>query len=390
MTAPLAALLDEAVEARAAPALAAAVLRDGRLVHLSAHGRLAEGPAGSATWFDLASLTKPLATGLSALALAGRGALPLDAPASRFLPAFRGGGKEAITIELLLAHASGLPAWRPYFARAAADPVAGAAFRGEPSAEAFARGRALVDEAVDAEPLETRPGQATRYSDTGYLALGRIVEAAAAEPLDAFWRREIASRLGETEADFFALPGGPPPPGRPIAATGTARPRPPAPGQEAALAGVARFEIGPRPGEVDDDNAFARGGVAGHAGLFGTAPAVARLGQAFLEETEGAARLAPAALARRFASPRPGAARGLSWDRPDPAGSSMGSLLGAGPRGAVGHLGFTGCSLWIDLDARLVVALLSNRTLAGRASEGVRRLRSRFHDAVARAFGGVD
>jgi CubicO group peptidase (beta-lactamase class C family) len=149
------------------------------------------------------------------------------------------------------------------------------------------------------------------------------------------------------------------------------------------------------PGEVDDDNAWVMDGVAGHAGLFGTAPDVAALGQAVLDDRDGAGRLAPpglwaAALARDRTTP--GSTRALGFDTREPGdpggASSAGRRLGARAPGAVGHTGFTGTSLWIDLARRVVVALCTNRTAGprGRAETGIREFRPRFHDAVVEAL----
>jgi CubicO group peptidase (beta-lactamase class C family) len=144
---------------------------------------------------------------------------------------------------------------------------------------------------------------------------------------------------------------------------------------------------------VDDDNAWTMDGVAGHAGLFGQAGDVARFGQAVLDEADGAGRLAPRWLwARALArdAETPGSTRALGFDtrRPGdaPAGASTGRYVGGTPPGAVGHLGFTGVSLWIDLGRRLVVALCTNRTAQGRADLRLREFRPRFHDAVVEAL----
>jgi CubicO group peptidase (beta-lactamase class C family) len=140
---------------------------------------------------------------------------------------------------------------------------------------------------------------------------------------------------------------------------------------------------------VDDDNAFAMGGVAGHAGLFSTARDVARLGQAWLDALAGRGRWLGRATAERFAARdgTPGSGRALAWDTPSPGGS-LGARLGRGPLGAVGHLGFTGVSLWIDRDRELSCALLTNHVHpAGSDRARINAFRARFHDAVAEALG---
>jgi CubicO group peptidase (beta-lactamase class C family) len=140
---------------------------------------------------------------------------------------------------------------------------------------------------------------------------------------------------------------------------------------------------------VNDDNAWAMGGGAGHAGVFSTALDVAAVGQAWLDALLGRPSVVPAAAAAEFArpDPTPGSTRALGWDTPSAEGSSLGTWLGRGPRGAIGHLGFTGTSLWIDVDAELVVALLTNRVHPSRDNEAIRSFRPRLHDAVAAALG---
>jgi CubicO group peptidase (beta-lactamase class C family) len=383
-------LLDEAVAGGVAPGAAAAVLHRGRLIHDSAAGfaqQVPESiPLAEDTWFDLASLTKPLAVGLVALRLYTHGRLDLDAPVVDLVPTDVAHDWESIRITHLLEHRAGLPAWKPYFREL---PALSPLFSGGTEAartRAFAKGRAELPALALRERLISVAGEETLYSDIGFLALGRILEQVGKAPLETLFRREVRAPLGLTDIDYFDLRD-PKPRARPAcAATGLTRPRAPAPDQEEELAGMPLVPVGPRPGEVDDDNAFACGGVAGHAGLFGTPRAVARIGQAFLEAATAGGTLAPTAMARRFLGPG-GGERGLSWERPTREGSSLGSHLGRGPLGAVGHLGFTGCSLWIDLDAELVVALCTNRTHLTRSNLAIRHFRPRFHDAVARAIG---
>jgi CubicO group peptidase (beta-lactamase class C family) len=140
---------------------------------------------------------------------------------------------------------------------------------------------------------------------------------------------------------------------------------------------------------VHDDNARALGGVAGHSGLFASAGDVAALGQAWLEAWARGSAFLPRDTARLFAARDavPGSTRALAWDTPSPGGSAIGSRLGRGPAGAIGHLGFTGCSLWIDLDREVVCALLTSHCPRVGEVEVIRAFRRRFHDAVAEALG---
>jgi CubicO group peptidase (beta-lactamase class C family) len=212
------------------------------------------------------------------------------------------------------------------------------------------------------------------YSDIGFILLGHLLEELGKARLDTLFFKYIATELNLT-AGFRSLSPAPPMPPE-MAPTGVKRPRDPAPGQE-GMWEVAQVYSGL--GEVDDDNAWAMGGVAGHAGLFGTALDVAVFGQAVLEG--------------RFAPPngRPwevdpetaGSTRALGFEVPGLDLPSCGMRFGrAGPKGAIGHTGFTGVSLWIDFDRKLVVSLCTNRVALGRLNLKIRGFRPEFHEAV--------
>ncbi len=390
MTAVLAAVsgaLEEGRRDGVAPALSAAVLRGGALVHASWHGEIPV-PGRRALrrddLFDVASLTKVLATATVAAQLVEEGALGLDERVASRLPGFEAGGKERVTVRQLLAHSSGLPAWRPYFELAASDPVAAAAFlppdRRPPAAAlapAFARGRDLLRGAVLAEPLEAPPGERALYGDPAFIALGLLLEAIAREPLARLAERRVFRPLG-LSATFY-LDGLDPE---------SARAR--SEGRSFAPTGRCdhRHEIAQ--GAVDDDNAWAAGGVAGHAGVFSTALDVVALGQAWLDAALGRTSIVPGAAAAEFVrrDATPGSERALGWDTPSRGSTSLGDRLGRGRRGAIGHLGFTGCSLWVDLDAEVVCALLTNHVHPrGADKPRIRAFRRKFHDAVAEALG---
>jgi CubicO group peptidase (beta-lactamase class C family) len=362
-----------------APHLRAALIRGGvRTVF----------PSGDdALLFDLASLTKPLCTGMCAMALAGRRALSLDEPVKRYLPELSAAAGSATVVQLL-DHSAGLPAWRPLFRAVMQDAAGQALYSATAGAderrEGFRAGHRLVlGEALAVLPEEA-PGARALYSDVGFLWLQAVLERVSQKPLDVLYGDLMREARCTQHPRFFDLKRGETPT-VPCAPTGELRPRPPVEGQEDALRGTTAVEVGLRPGEVDDDNAYAEGGVAGHAGLFGTAAEAAEVGQLFLEDLHGARRLVEPSLAERFVGPSGPGKRGLAWDRPARKGSSLGTRLGRGRRGAVGHLGFTGCSLWIDLDRELVVALVSNRVLPDRRNDAIRGFRPRFHDAVAQS-----
>jgi CubicO group peptidase (beta-lactamase class C family) len=382
----VAALLDAARGEGIAPALGAVILRGGERVHASSHGEIADPsprPLRGDDLFDVASLTKVLATTTLVVQLVAEGRLELEAPAARWLPGLGRAGHGGITLRHLLTHASGLPGWRPFFERAMADPEAGRAFL--PPAErpglegltgAFTRGEAMLKEAVAGEPLEAAPGARATYSDLGFLALGWIVEAAGGDRLSRLASRRIFGPLGLRSTGFVDGLDAP-------SALRFARGRSFVPTERCAH----RQEV--NQGHVNDDNAWSAGGGTGHAGLFSTPEEVAAIGQAWLEALRGGRGVVPreaVAFARRDASVA-GSTRALGWDTPSAEGSTLGTRLGRGRRGAIGHLGWTGCSLWIDLDQELVCVLLTNHCHpAGSDRARLNPFRARFHDAVAAAL----
>jgi CubicO group peptidase (beta-lactamase class C family) len=389
MTAVLAAVrevLDEGLRRGVAPALSAVVLRGGAVVHASTHGALPDPgarPVADRDLFDVASLTKVMVTTTLVAQLVEDGTLALDQPVAPLLPGFAAAGKGAITLRQLLAHASGLPRWRPYYELAAADHVAAAAFRApeeRPAPEAlvpaFERGRAIVRAAVLGEALEAPPGKRAVYCDPGFLALGFLLENVLGRPLAALADTRILGPLGL--ADTFFLDRLAP---RDAAARAAGRAFLP------TELCIHRHEV--NRGAVNDDNAWAVGGAAGHAGLFSTARDVAALGQAWLDALRGrGGAVVPAATAAELArrDGTAGTTRALGWDTPSSEGSSLGTRLGREGR-TIGHLGFTGTSLWIDAEREVVVALLTNRVHPSRENELIRAFRPAFHDAVAEALG---
>ncbi|MCS6914299.1 MAG: serine hydrolase [Myxococcales bacterium] len=304
----------------------------------------AVGEATLSTWFDLASLTKALCTSLLAMRCVAAGCLDLE---EEVWP--------GVSVALLLAHGSGLPAWRPLFAEVPPGP----------------RAREAMVAAAAATPRGPA-GVAAVYSDLGYIVLGDLLERRGGDRLDRLFA-PLAHALG-AELGF-----------RPVGEAAAVPPWACAP---------TRRETPAREllqGEVHDDNARAMGGVAGHAGLFGTVGGVSRLLQALVEAWQGRdpGLGIPTAVLHRFLSARPvpGATWALGWDRPDPhpGRSAAGDRWS---RQGLGHLGFTGCSAWMDPPAGRWVVLLSNRVAAPttEAAEAARLrlqlLRPRLHDAL--------
>ena len=343
--APVARLVDEAVDRRAFPCAAVEVGGSAGPVWSHAAGTLSYDDREAATLdtvFDLASLTKVLATTTALMRLVDAGTVSLADRVGSRLGEWRGGGRESVTIADLLEHAGGLTAHLPFFRDH--------------------RGRADFQHAICTLPLEYPPRTRSLYSDLGFMLLAFIAADAAGAGLDEQFG-EVAGRLGLGDLRF-----------RPSAAW---RSR------------TAPTEVDPwrgrvLRGEVHDENAWALGGVAGHAGLFGTAPAVGRFARAVLETLAGRPRLVrPETLAQFVRRGRvAGSSRALGWDTMLVTSSCGRSLSPA----AFGHTGFTGTSLWVDPVQDLYVVLLTNRVHPTRSNEAILQVRPAVHDAAVRAL----
>lgn len=310
-------------------------------------------PVGADTVYDLASLTKPLATWALVARAIGQGALSTETRARQVLGGLPPQWGE-VRVRHLLGHSAGLPAHRDFYLE----------LRQAPAEQA----RSQLVEMATAEPLIAGPGSAAVYSDLGYITLAAILEEIDGRRLDEQFAAEIAAPLGLRSTGF-----------RPIGEIAAADPATVAPTERDEQRGLVV-------GEVHDENAHAAGGVCGHAGLFGTAGDVAR----FAVEVMAAARgersrlFDPGVVAELIATPAaPETSWRLGWDTPSPppARSHAGDLW---PRTGVGHLGFTGTSLWLDPPSGSAVALLSNRVYGSRDPEPIRELRRAVMDAAAR------
>ncbi|WP_063796056.1 serine hydrolase domain-containing protein [Streptacidiphilus griseoplanus] len=291
------------------------------------------------TVFDLASLTKVVATLPAVLRLADEGALSLDDPVHRHLPAFAGAGKDEVTVRLLLAHSSGLPAHREL------DRLPG--------------GPQDRVAAVLAEPLAAAPGSTVCYSDLGFVLLGEVVAAVAGAPLERAVAELVLDPLGMASTRY----------------------RPPADWRPRVAATEAPPGGGPKVGVVHDENAEALGGVAGHAGLFGTAVDVARyLGSCWLAEESLVLSRAVRTEAVRCQTEGLDGRRGLGWTL---RGDRWDHMSVAWPRTGAGHTGFTGTSVAVDPVTGLWAVLLTNAVHLGRGRSGIVALRRQVHDALA-------
>lgn len=312
-------------------------------------------PMSRETLFDLASVTKCLGTALCAMRLWERGGLDLDRPIRGWFRGLGTDGKGTITCRQLLSHSSGLPSWRPYFQDYPEERF------DVPCDEIVAR--------ILAEPLESDPGSREVYSDLGFILLGRILEILAREPLDELFLNAVARPLGLEKTRYRRLEKG----RRWLEAD-----------PDADVAATERCPWRKRVlvGEVHDENCYLMGGVAGHAGLFSTAREVDRILACLLEAWEG--RPSPfgqegvRTFLRRATADR-GGTWALGWDSPTPGASASGRHFSPT---SFGHNGFTGTSVWMDLERRVAVVLLTNRVHPDRTNLSIRSLRPEVHDAV--------
>jgi CubicO group peptidase (beta-lactamase class C family) len=324
-------------------------------------------PMARDTIFDLASLTKPIATTTALLWLVHEGAVGLDDPVAKHLPAFAGRDKEGVSVRHLLTHSSGLRPWRPFHeAYLEKERKTGERLLATPAAR-----EGIVERTLRSK-LVHDPGTAAVYGDLDFIALGALVEAVARQPLDDFCAERVFTPLGMTDTFFVRLTDArsslPEPLRRRVAAT-----------ENCPWRGRVLW------GEVHDPNAWAMGGVAGHAGLFSSADDVMTFARAILDVWHGRSGVLPRETLREFTRRQElpaGSDWALGWDTPTAGSSSSGRHFG---QHSIGHLGFTGTSLWIDLEREAVVVMLTNRVhLVAKKSRF--SLRPEVHDLVLEAF----
>jgi serine-type D-Ala-D-Ala carboxypeptidase len=341
-------VLSQAISQRAFPSASIAVTHKGQLVCLKGFGHFVyemESPeVTAASIYDLASLTKVLATTSLAMILCDRGLLDLEMPLVKLVPEIKTDDirRERITLRMLLAHSSGLPAYEKLYLRA--------------------QGRDEVFSAACATPLAAEPGSQAEYSDIGFIILGAALERLADELLDRFCQREVFGRLGMAHTGFDP----------PLHWWSDI---PPTQDDQAFRHRIIQAE-------VQDENASAMEGVAGHAGVFSSAEDVAIFANIMLHG--GAPIVRPETLAvftKRQTSPA-GTSRALGWDTPSTP-SQSGQYFSAR---SFGHLGYTGTSLWIDPEREVSITMLTNRTWPDCKNDAIKQVRPKFHDAILEAL----
>ena len=352
-------VLTDAIDQRAFPGAAFGVLQGGDRLAIDSVGRFTYQPDSPRvqpeTIFDMASVSKAMATTAMAMLLWERGQMDLEEPVGSRLPEFlhstpgderTAGLKQKITARMLLAHCSGLPAYAPLYktCRSASE---------------------LLDACLHM-PLETVPGTQAAYSDIGFIILGLLLESVAGERLDSFCRREVFAPLGMNSTLYCPpaelMPFIPP------------------------TSDAENFRHRVLQGEVHDGNCWMLGGVSGHAGVFSNVADVLSLADCLLHLGRNVFQANTVSMFTGRQRMPPNSGWALGWDSPTEP-SSSGKFFSAH---SVGHLGYTGTSLWIDFDKQVAIVLLTNRTYPGNdaaASEAIKNVRPRFHDALMQELG---
>jgi serine-type D-Ala-D-Ala carboxypeptidase len=359
--APAYQVLSDAIAARAFPGCAFGVFANGRVVLQGALGVSTYDqdafPIAPGMIYDIASVSKVVATTTAVMILVERGALDVDMPVGDLLPGFvigRASSERArhITIRHLLAHNSGLPGYVELFQTAS-------------TSEELLRACLHL-------PIEAEPGTRAEYSDPGFILLGKALETLTRESLDAWVQREIFAPLQMPSTGY--------------------NPEPARRGLIPPTEEDQNFRRRRIQGEVQDENAWVLKGVAGHAGVFSNTSDLLHFAEAVLavegeNESRPSVKLFSKLTLDRFAQRQgpPGSSRALGWDTPS-ENSSAGQYFS---ERSIGHLGYSGCSLWIDLDARIAVVLLTNRTWPDRKTQLIRQVRPAFHNAVRQALMSV-
>lgn len=343
-------IMNKALVERAFPGAVIRVSEKGKVLFEKAFGFSDDGrkiPVSVSTVYDLASLTKPLSAVPAIMLLMQWGRLSFDSTMNDLLPGPDWGEKGAVTLIQLLTHSSGLPDYRPYF---------------EDLKDVSPENRSKrLKELLVHEPLIDPPGAVTRYSDIGYMILAWVVEEKTGMPLSRFVESGIYAPLGIRDL-FYMRSGEKKHRGRLIASTEQC------PWRQRMLCG-----------EVHDDNAWVMGGEGAHAGLFGTAEAIDRLLNVMLQNNTAQDSVFEPPVAHRFLVEWKNTRRTPGFDMPSAEGSSSGRYFS---RSAVGHLGFTGTSFWVDRERDLIVIFLTNRVCPSRNNIRIRDIRPLVHDAL--------
>jgi serine-type D-Ala-D-Ala carboxypeptidase len=344
-------LMQQAVEDRIFPGGVLLVARDNRIEFFEAYGcadLFSGAPVTRETRFDLASLTKPLATTLAVMQLIQESELSLDQQAVSVLPRFLDPLMSQVTIRHLLAHSSGLADYRPYYMDLRQIPLK--------------ERKERLEKMLTQERLVCVPGRQVLYSDVGFMILRWIIETISGQRLDHFLIDFLYQPLGLKGLLFIDL-------------------KKQACNDDIAATELCDWRNTLLKGKVHDDNAFIMGGIDGHAGLFGSAADVAQLILVLLSDYRGQSSRSffNSNLIQVFWSRQTPSGRALGFDMPSADGASCGHFFS---KTSVGHLGYTGTSFWIDPARSIFIVLLTNRVHPSRYNVGIRQFRPRIHNEI--------
>jgi serine-type D-Ala-D-Ala carboxypeptidase len=375
--------LENAIAGGVFPGAVALVAQRGRIValeHLGHRSLIPEPmPVAEDTIFDLASLTKPLATTLCIMKLADQGRILLDQTLAETIPGGDLGDKGKLTLRLLLSHSAGLTDWKPFYEKLMNHP---------PESRKRVLRRWIIE-----EPFAYEPGKGNVYSDLGFMLLEWVIEEQTSQTLSRYAHEQFYGPLGLKRTFFRGAEGAGNPLGAPFPGGGKGTSVVDGIGSGYSKGEFAATEDCPwrkrlLQGEVHDDNAWALGGCSGHAGLFSTAEEVYILADMLREHFYGVRTdvFKPQTVREFFRRQDmvKGSDWALGWDTRAPEGSSAGKYFS---RDSVGHTGFTGTSLWMDLEKDVIAILLTNRVHPKRDDDRMKRFRPVFHDAVMEALG---
>ena len=369
---PVESALQEAVAQGVFPGAVVLVSKDGEIVFEQAFGSRSlipeKTPLKPNTIFDLASLTKPLATTVAIMILVREKKIRLDDQITRFIPMFGVFGKSTATFRQMLNHSSGLPAWKPFH-----EEIVKMEKAGRINFVASRAAKSFVYEQIHREKPLSAPGAQGLYSDLGFMILGESVEVLSGATLERFCQDRIFKPLGLRSTAFVDL-----------TQLRTRRLQP----VEDMIAPTENCPWRKRIlcGEVHDDNAYAMGGVAGHAGLFSSVRDIHALLACLNRCLHGKDDFLPKALLEEFLAKDekvPNSTCALGWDTPSPDKSASGANFS--PR-SVGHLGFTGTSIWWDIEKNCHIILLSNRVHPTRKNEKIKDFRPHVHDLIMKVM----
>lgn len=367
-----------AIEDGVFPSASLLVARKGDIVHTAQYGGARED-----TCFDIASLTKPVSTATIAMFLVSEELLKLEDNVYQWLGGARLPEHKQMTVEYLLNHTSGLPAWQPYYLNLPISLIGTDAGR-----------RIILDECYN-EPPKFGPGEKTIYSDIGYTLLGEILSQAGGAPLDELFALHVARSLNLSNTFFVRTMGAPLQTTKKRTTTSAEQHVPTQTHSKKRSDGEKRHRFAATEdcpwrervihGEVHDQNTYTLGGVSGQAGLFSTASDLHKFITEITRSIRGESDWLPKHILERFipqSKTKPVAdSYALGWNRPGKNNSSSGKHLSPN---SIGHLAYTGCSFWIDLDQDFWIILLTNRIHPSTTNEKIRSFRPAIHDLIYR------